>query len=39
LPVRVWAVSGHLGARPQMRNCVNHVIGTICELSVDKRSV
>jgi hypothetical protein len=33
---RFTLVPGHLGALPQMRKCVNHVLGIICKLSVDK---
>lgn len=33
---RLTLVPGHLGGLPQMRRCVNHVLGIICKLSVDK---
>jgi hypothetical protein len=36
---RLTLVPGHLGALPQMRKCVNHVLGIICKLSVDKLKV
>jgi len=33
---RFTLIPGHLGALPQMRKCVNHVLGIECKLSVDK---
>jgi hypothetical protein len=33
---RLTLFPGHLGALPQMRKCVNHVLGIRCKLSVDK---
>ena len=33
---RLTLFPGHLGALPQMRKCVNHVLGISCKLSVDK---
>jgi hypothetical protein len=33
---RLTLVPGHLGSLPQMPKCVNHVLGIICKLSVDK---
>jgi hypothetical protein len=33
---RLTLFPGHMGALPQMRKCVNHVLGIRCKLSVDK---
>ena len=35
---RLTLVPGHLGALPQMRKCVNHVVGIACDVTPIFRS-